>query len=48
MTQFRDDVDEFDTMSEDEQFEEAVSLMYPNADKEELEEELMSRLDKCY
>lgn len=42
------DVDVFENMKEEEQFQESVSLLYPNADKEELEEELMSNLDKFY
>ena len=33
---------------EDEMFEEGVSLFFPNADEDELEEELMDRFDKMY
>ena len=46
---FEDDLDENDEeLSEEEMFEDAVNLMYPNADEEELEEELGDRLQKFY
>lgn len=41
-------VDSFEELSEDEMFEEGVSLFFPNADEEELEEELMDRFDKMF
>ena len=40
--------DSFEELTEDEQFDEGVYLLYPNADEDELEEELMSQLDKIY
>lgn len=44
---FEDDFDEGDgELSEEELFEDAVNLMYPNADEEELEEELGDRFQK--
>lgn len=41
-------VDSFEELSEDEMFEESVSLFFPNADEEELEEELMDQFDKMF
>lgn len=46
---YNEDLDEDDEeLSEEEMFEDAVNLMYPNADEEELEEELGDRLQKFY
>ena len=44
---YNEDFDEDDKeLSEEEMFEDAVKLMYPNADEEELEEELGDRFQK--
>ena len=46
---YNEDFDEDDKeLSEEEMFEDAVKLMYPNADEEELEEELGDRFQKFY
>ena len=46
---YNEDFDEEDKeLSEEEMFEDAVKLMYPNADEEELEEELGDRFQKFY
>lgn len=38
-------MDDFELYDEDEQFDEGRSLLFPNADDEEFEEELMDLLD---
>ena len=46
---YNEDFDEDDKeLSEEEMFEDVVKLMYPNADEEELEEELGDRFQKFY
>ncbi len=39
-------MDDFELYDENEQFDEGRSLLFPNADDEEFEEELMDLLDK--
>lgn len=41
-----DEIEDFeDELTEEEMYDDARSLLYPNADDEEFEEEMMDRLD---